>query len=54
MALSGLALLGVGVAISSFTGRHWLYSGMRMLLIGTLAAVVTYLVGRVIGVSTGL
>ena len=54
IALSGLALLGVGVAISSFTGRHWLYSGTRMLLIGALAAVVTYLVGRVIGVSTGL
>lgn len=52
--LSGLALFGVGAAISIFTGRHWLYSGVRMLLIGGIAAVVTYLVGHVVGVSTGL
>ena len=52
--LSGLALFGVGAALSIFTGRYWLYSGVRMLLIGGIAAVVTYLVGRVVGVSTGL
>lgn len=51
---SGLALLGIGVAISIFTGRGWLFSGVRMLLIGALAAAITYLVGRIIGVSTGL
>lgn len=52
--LSTLALLGVGAAISRFTGRNWVFSGVRMLVIGGLAATVTYAVGRLIGVSTGL
>jgi VIT1/CCC1 family predicted Fe2+/Mn2+ transporter len=51
---SALALLGTGAAISAFTIRHWLSSGLRMLFIGALAATVTYLVGSVIGVSAGL
>ncbi|MBV9791601.1 MAG: VIT1/CCC1 transporter family protein [Chloroflexi bacterium] len=49
--LSALALFIVGVLLTTFTGRNWLYSGLRMMLIGTLAAGVTYLVGRLIGVS---
>lgn len=52
--LSALALLAVGIAISRFTGRRWVYSGLRMLLIGAGAAAVTFLVGRIVGVSTGL
>ena len=52
--LSALALLAVGALISSYTGRSALISAMRMLLIGFGAAAVTYLVGRAIGVSTGL
>jgi VIT1/CCC1 family predicted Fe2+/Mn2+ transporter len=52
--LSALALLSVGAVLSMFTGRHWLYSGVRMMLIGAIAAGVTYGIGRVIGVSTGL
>lgn len=49
--LSALALFGVGVLLTTFTGRNWLYSGVRMMVIGALAAGVTYLVGRLIGVS---
>jgi vacuolar iron transporter family protein len=49
--LSTLALFGVGMLLTNFTGRNWLYSGIRMVVIGALAAGVTYVVGRVIGVS---
>jgi VIT1/CCC1 family predicted Fe2+/Mn2+ transporter len=52
--LSALALFGTGAAISAFTIRHWLSSGLRMLFIGALAATVTYIVGGIIGVSAGL
>lgn len=49
--LSALALFVVGVLLTTFTGCNWLYSGGRMMLIGVLAAGVTYLMGRLIGVS---
>ena len=54
LVLSALALLAVGALISTYTGRSVLISALRMLLIGFVAAAVTYLVGRAIGVSTGL
>lgn len=54
LVLSGLALLGVGAAIASFTGRSKFFSAVRMLFIGALAAAITYLVGSLVGVSTGL
>ncbi len=52
--LSASALLGVGAIISSFTGRSMWLSAVRMFFIGTLAAAITYLVGSIVGVSTGL
>lgn len=52
--VSAFALMGVGAMISSYTGRSVLISALRMLLIGFGAAAVTYFVGNVIGVSTGL
>ena len=51
--LSVLALLVVGAVISSFTGRSMLFNAVRMLFIGSLAATITYMVGSVVGVSTG-
>lgn len=51
--LSACALFGVGVLISIFTGRNALFSGARMLGIGALAASVTYLIGRLVGVGLG-
>lgn len=51
--LSATALLGVGAIVSSFTGRSMLLSAVRMLVIGVLAAAITYLVGSMVGVSTG-
>ena len=52
--LSGLALFGVGALLSVFTGRSVLFSGGRQLAIGAVAAAVTFALGSVIGVSTGI
>lgn len=49
----GVALFVIGSLISIFTGRNMLYSGVRMVTIGALAAGVTFLVGRLLGVSVG-
>ncbi len=49
--LSGLALFGIGAAITLLTGRSVWYSGLRQLGIGLLTAAVTYGVGALIGVS---
>lgn len=54
LVFSALALLGVGAVISSFTGRSLMFSAGRMLFIGALAAAITYLVGSMVGVHTGL
>lgn len=51
--LSGLALFGVGAAITLFTGKTVLYSGTRMVVFGLLAAAITFGIGRLIGVSVG-
>ncbi len=45
------ALFAVGAGVSLLTGRGVLYSGGRQVLIGALAAAVTYAVGSLIGVS---
>jgi vacuolar iron transporter family protein len=51
--LSLAALFGVGAGVSLLTGRGILFSGVRQVGIGAAAAVVTYLVGTIIGVSVG-
>jgi len=51
MVLSAAALFGVGAAISLFTGRSALASGLRMLMIGAAAGAVTWLVGSLVGVT---
>jgi len=48
---SGVALFGVGAAMSALTGRSALVSGSRMLLVGAAAAAITYAVGHLLGVS---
>jgi vacuolar iron transporter family protein len=53
LAISLAAMFAVGVGVSLLTGRSALLSGSRQVLIGVAAATVTYLVGRVIGVSVG-
>jgi vacuolar iron transporter family protein len=49
--LSGLALFGVGAAMSYLTGRPWMLSGLRMLAVGGSAAAITFLVGELLNVS---
>ncbi|MEJ7749698.1 MAG: VIT1/CCC1 transporter family protein [Candidatus Limnocylindrales bacterium] len=51
LGLSLIALFAVGAGVSLLTGRSLLYSGFRQLGIGLAAAVVTYGIGSIIGVS---
>jgi vacuolar iron transporter family protein len=53
LAISLAAMFAVGVGVSLLTGRSAIFSGARQVAIGVAAASVTYLVGRLIGVSVG-
>ena len=53
LVLSLLAMFAVGVGVSLLTGRGAIFSGLRQVGIGAAAAAVTFLVGRVIGVTVG-
>ena len=50
-ALSSAVLFAVGAAMSLFTGRRAPLSGLRMLLVGGLAAAITHGVGRLLHVN---
>jgi vacuolar iron transporter family protein len=49
IALTGLALFGVGAVLSLFTGRSAFKGGLRMVAIGGAAGVVTYFIGDMLG-----
>jgi vacuolar iron transporter family protein len=49
--LSTVGLFTMGSAITLFTGRSILYSGIRQVLFGLVAAAAVFLVGHLIGVS---
>lgn len=49
--LSSIGLFFIGAAITLFTGKSVLSSGLRQVAIGLGAAAVTYLVGKIIGVT---
>jgi VIT1/CCC1 family predicted Fe2+/Mn2+ transporter len=51
IAISAVALFAVGSAMSILTGRSPVLSGLRMLVVGSLAAGITYGVGRLLHVS---
>ncbi len=51
--LALLALFGTGVLTSRFTNRSWLFSGSRQLLLGLIAAGVTFVVGMAFGAIPG-
>lgn len=51
---AGLGLFGAGAITTLFTGRGVLFSGTRMLVFGLAAAAITFGIGKVIGVSTGV
>jgi VIT1/CCC1 family predicted Fe2+/Mn2+ transporter len=46
-----VAALGVGAALSAFTGRTWWWSAGRQLVIATIAAGVTFGIGRALGTT---
>lgn len=50
-AISAVGLFLVGAVTTLFTGRSVLYSGIRQVLFGLLAAAATYSIGRFIGSS---
>ncbi len=52
LAITGVALLGVGSFTARLTRRSLLFGGLRMLGVGGVATAVTYVVGRLVGVST--
>jgi VIT1/CCC1 family predicted Fe2+/Mn2+ transporter len=51
--MGGLGMFAVGATVSLFTGRNFIFAGMRQVAIGSVAAAITYTIGRIIGVSTG-
>jgi VIT1/CCC1 family predicted Fe2+/Mn2+ transporter len=51
LVLSLVALFAVGAGVSLLTGRGLLFSGARQVVIGAVAAAVTFLVGSLLGVA---
>ncbi len=51
--LTAVSLFAVGLALSLFTGRDALKGALRMVLIGGGAGLVSFLVGRALGVAIG-
>ena len=51
LALSGLALAAVGAGTSLFTGRTVMFSAARQVAIGFAAALVTFGIGRLAGIT---
>jgi len=51
LACSAVGLFLIGTIITLFTGRSVLYSGTRQVLFGLGAAAITFLIGKVLGVS---
>jgi VIT1/CCC1 family predicted Fe2+/Mn2+ transporter len=49
---SGVTLFAVGATMSILTARNAVVSGVRMLLVGAVAAVITYGVGHLLHVTT--
>jgi VIT1/CCC1 family predicted Fe2+/Mn2+ transporter len=48
---SAAGLFGIGAAITLFTGRSVLFSGMRQVLVGVAAAALTYGLGTLLGAA---
>jgi vacuolar iron transporter family protein len=51
LGLSAAGLFAVGAALSLFSGRNAVLSGLRLLFIGALAGGTTFLIGRLLGVT---
>ena len=53
LVLSLALLFGAGALTARFTTRAWWVSGLRQLVLGSLAAAVTFGVGAIFHVSAG-
>ncbi|MEV0285425.1 MULTISPECIES: VIT1/CCC1 transporter family protein [unclassified Kribbella] len=53
LVLSLSALFICGAVVSRVTSRSWWYSGLRQLILGGLAAALTYFVGTLVGPGIG-
>jgi len=51
--MAGVALFLAGALVSRFTDRTALYSGTRQLLLGSVAAGLTHLIGQAVGAGIG-
>lgn len=51
--ITAVALFGVGMALSLFTGRNAFGGGLRMLAIGAGAGAITYGIGSLLGAAAG-
>lgn len=51
--LAVLGLFAAGAVTSRFTNRRWYYGGTRQLLLGALAALVTFGIGSAVGAGLG-
>jgi len=51
LVVSGIGLFMIGAAITLMTGRSVWFSGTRQVLVGLMAAALTFGIGRLIGVS---
>jgi vacuolar iron transporter family protein len=51
LAVAAVGLFGIGAALSLFSGKNAVLSGLRLLAVGALAGGTTYLIGRLLGVS---
>jgi VIT1/CCC1 family predicted Fe2+/Mn2+ transporter len=45
------ALFGAGAVVTQVTTRPWWYGGVRQMLMGGIAAAITYGVGALVGMS---
>ncbi|TXK41823.1 VIT1/CCC1 transporter family protein [Nonomuraea sp. C10] len=50
--VSCLALFGAGAIVSAVTARSWWYSGLRQLVVGSVAAALTFALGHAIEGAT--
>ncbi len=54
ISLTAFTLFIIGATLSLFTNLSALFGGLRMLTIGGVAGCLTYLIGRLVGVSLGV
>ncbi len=53
VALSLVGLFACGALVTNVTSRSWWYGGIRQLLLGAVAATLTYFIGDIVGTSIG-